>query len=57
MQQRKVVERLCRISTLLNFVIYGVYQEKYLITLGGLKEILNSELEDCVRNMVVCEQI
>ena len=57
MQQRKVVERLCRISTLLNFVIYSVYQEKYLITLGGLKEILNSELEDCVRNMVVCEQI
>ena len=31
------------VFSLLNFVIYGVYQEKYFITLERLTEILDSE--------------
>lgn len=50
MQQKKVVDYLCWIFSLLNFVIYGVYQEKYFIILGGLKEILNSEIGGLHKN-------
>jgi hypothetical protein len=34
----------------LNFEIYDVYQEKYFITLGKLKEILNSEFGGLRKN-------